>query len=470
MPYDINVLCVNADSTPRFARDAGQAFFAGRHTAGYWFWEVEQFPDAMRPAFDVVDEVWTATDFIAGAVRSMNARPVFTIPLPVPVPQYSPHITRATLGLPDRFIFLLVFDFLSIVERKNPRGLIDAFTRAFAPEEGPLLVLKSINGDLRLAELERLRAAVGNRRDVRIVDTYYSDEEKNALLGACDCYVSLHRSEGLGLTMAEAMALGKPVVATGYSGNLHFMTPENSYMVDYVRTPVPPGCDPYPTSASWADPNLDQAAAYLREVVERPEQAARRARQGQQDVLERHNRQASARAIFARVEAIRRERRSRVVGLPRPSETATTGALPGLAPPVSVDELESMLAPLAETSTLRLSAEGRSLKGLRLFTQRALFRVLRPLWFQQHQFHAQLVAALRLTAGAIRTEQQARETVDARVRELTRKLLSARRETNRLERLVAQLELEQRASADGAPTTVKKSAFNAKAPNEDQSG
>ena len=179
---------------------------------------------------------------------------------------------------------------------------------------------------MRLAELERLRAAVADRRDVWIVDSYYTDEEKNALLGACDCYVSLHRSEGLGLTMAEAMALGKPVVATGYSGNLHFMTPENSYMVDYVRTPVPPGCDPYPTTASWAEPDLDQAAAYLRDVFERPEEAARRARKGQQDILDRHNPETSARAISERVEAIRRERRSRVVGLPGASETATTGS------------------------------------------------------------------------------------------------------------------------------------------------
>ena len=102
MSYDINVLCVNADSTPRFARDVGPAFFAGRHTVGYWFWEVEQFPDTMRPAFDVVDEVWTATDFIADAVRAVNAKPVFTIPLPVPVPRYSPaHHARHGSAFPS---------------------------------------------------------------------------------------------------------------------------------------------------------------------------------------------------------------------------------------------------------------------------------------------------------------------------------------------------------------------------------
>ena len=94
------------------------------------------------------------------------------------------------------------------------------------------------------------------------------------MLDSCDCYVSLHRSEGLGLTMAEAMALGKPVIATGYSGNLHFMTPENSYLVDWVKVPIPAGCDPYPASATWADPDIGHAARLMREVYERPAEAA----------------------------------------------------------------------------------------------------------------------------------------------------------------------------------------------------
>jgi glycosyltransferase involved in cell wall biosynthesis/2-polyprenyl-3-methyl-5-hydroxy-6-metoxy-1,4-benzoquinol methylase len=446
--YDINVVCVNADSTPRFARDAGPAFFDGRHTAGYWFWEVEEFPTAMHPAFDVVDEVWTATDFIAEAVRKAGGKPVYTIPLPVPVPQYSPTITRARLGLPDRFTFLLIFDFLSIVERKNPHGLIEAFTRAFAPDEGPVLVLKSINGDLRLAELERLRAAAANRSDVWILDTYYSPEEKNALVGACDCYVSLHRSEGLGLTMAEAMALAKPVIATGYSGNLHFMNQENSYLVDYARVAVPSGCEPYPTTACWADPHLEQAAGFMREVFDRPDLAAERSRRAQRDVLERHNLQASARAVAARVDAIRRERRSRVSASPTGATGAEKTTAPGAAPPaVGVEQLEAVLPALSETAILRLSAGGRSLSGARLMAQRALFRLLRPLWFQQHQFHTHLVNALRLTAGALRSEKHERETIDNRLRDLTGRVLGARREIGRLGRSVQQIDERTQSAA-----------------------
>ncbi|HEY7500982.1 MAG TPA: methyltransferase domain-containing protein [Vicinamibacterales bacterium] len=445
--YDINVLCVNADSTPRFARDMGQPFFDGRHTAGYWFWEVEEFPRSMHAAFDIVDEVWTATDFIGNAVRAANGKPVFTVPIPVPVPSYSAAITRARLGLPDRFTFLLIFDFLSVLERKNPLGLIDAFTRAFRPDEGPMLVVKSINGDLRLSELERLRAAAGDRRDVLIVDRYYTEEEKNALVGACDCYISLHRSEGLGLTMAEAMALGKPVIATGYSGNLHFMTPENSYLVDYERVNVPAGCGPYPTSARWADPDLDHAAELMRRVYEQPQEAGARAKRGQADIVQRHNREASARAIVQRVTAIRGERRSRVLGV---GSTRTGGAVvdkPMEPAPVGVEQLEALLGPLTETSTLRLSAEGRRLSGLRLLAQRALFRVLRPLWFQQHRFHAHVVAAVGVTAGALRTEQHAREVADVKLRALTARLLATRREAIRIGQLVDRIEHAQGTNA-----------------------
>ncbi len=223
-PYDVNILCVNADQTARFAGDVGRGFFQGRHTIGYWFWELDQFPPVMHQAFEYVDEVWAATRFVASGIGAIGARPVYTIPLPVAVPRCSPDVTRRGLNLPEGFLFLFVFDFFSILERKNPLGLIEAFKRAFTPGEGPTLLLKSINGHQQLEDLERVRAAAADRPDILVVDEYYSAEEKGSLIGLCDCYVSLHRSEGLGLTMAEAMALGKPVIATAYSGNLDFMT------------------------------------------------------------------------------------------------------------------------------------------------------------------------------------------------------------------------------------------------------
>ena len=113
--------------------------------------------------------------------------------------------------------------------------------------------------------------------------------------------------------MAEAMALGKPVIATGYSGNLDFMTPENSYLVDYVMSKVPAGCDPYPESASWAEPDLDAAAHFMRQVYERPADSRTRAERGQVDVLQRHNLQTSGAAISARLERIRSQKRESII-------------------------------------------------------------------------------------------------------------------------------------------------------------
>jgi glycosyltransferase involved in cell wall biosynthesis/2-polyprenyl-3-methyl-5-hydroxy-6-metoxy-1,4-benzoquinol methylase len=429
--YDINVLCVNADMTPRFARRAGPELFQGRYTAGYWFWEIERFPPALHAAFDVVDEVWAATDFVAAAVRTAGGKPVFTVPVPVPAPRCSPGITRARLGLPDRFLFLLSFDFLSIMERKNPVGLIRAFRSAFAAGEGPVLLLKSINGHLRLNDLERLRDEAGGRPDVLIVDRYYSAEEKDALPGLCDCYVSLHRSEGLGLTMAEAMAAGKPVIATGYSGNRHFMTPTNSYLVDYAMGAVPEGCDPYPPGAAWAEPDIEHAARLMRDVYERPQDAAARGKRAQAEILERHGVEASAAAIARRLEAIRRDRRRRVV-------------VPPAAPADAAATLEAALPRLARFSTPHVSVDGRGFPWLRTAAQRGLFRLARPLWFQQRELHSELIGLISQLVRDLQAEREHRAASDALLARLEGELAAAKRELGRIDVRVGRA-LEDRA-------------------------
>jgi glycosyltransferase involved in cell wall biosynthesis len=411
--YDINIVCVNADMTPRFAADVGPRFFAGRYTVGYWFWEVEQFPLSMTRSFDFVDEVWAATDYVAAAIRAAGRKPVFTVPLPITPPVIAEGVTRDSLRLPQAFMFLFMFDFLSIVERKNPLGLIEAFTRAFAPGEGPVLVLKSINGHIRLGELERVRSAIGERQDILLIDGYYSAAQKNALIGLCDCYVSLHRSEGFGLTMAEALALGKPVVATGYSGNLHFMTRENSYLVDYVSVPIPAGCDPYPVTGTWADPDLHQAADRLREVYERPDIAAAKAQRGREDVLTRHDTYTSAKALLRRVEEIRASRHVVVTLPPQPPEDIQP--IQVTVSSSAVEAVENLLPHLVERSAPTLSAEGRPLPGIRVAAQRALFRLLRPYWFQRVQFDSHLISALRQICAELGSLRQSQQSVAAQV-------------------------------------------------------
>ena len=425
-PFDVNVVCVNADATPRFARDVGPTFFDGRHTAGYWFWELERFPAALHGAFAEVDEVWTATRFVASAVAAAGVRPVHRVPLPVRVGAIDPRFDRRHFGLPGSFVFLFAFDFLSVVERKNPFGLIEAFTRAFRPGEGPTLVIKTINGHLRLTELEHVRAAVGERADIRLVDAYYSRAEQHALTNMSDCYVSLHRSEGLGLTMAEAMSLGKPVIATAYSGNLDFMTPSNSFLVDHTTSHVPAGVPAYAAGTPWAEPDLDVAAAHMRRVVEDPAEAAARAQRGRQHVTTTLSAAASGAIVAARLDAIRAARRARVfVPAAHSDGDASAAAAPAVRP--ALEEATALLTPATGVPP---TARWR---GVRLRLQQVLLRILRPYWFQQRQ-------VVRLTLDAVRAVDMARAADAARQDTTTRDVEAMKAELARLSGRVDRLD------------------------------
>lgn len=223
--FDCAVLCVNADSVASLRRRLGPAHFHKRRVAGLWFWEVEAFPESMHSAFEKVDEVWVATEFIRKILAPISPVPVHCIPLPFGVAEATAgELDRKSLGIPEGFFFLFSFDFHSVFRRKNPLGVIEAFKRAFREGEGPSLVIKCINGDAHLADLEELRYAALARSDIIIMSGYMDAAVNQALTAACGCYVSLHRSEGLGLTMAEAMRQKRPVIATATPGTWNSCT------------------------------------------------------------------------------------------------------------------------------------------------------------------------------------------------------------------------------------------------------
>jgi glycosyltransferase involved in cell wall biosynthesis len=182
---------------------------------------------------------------------------------------------------------------MSVMKRKNPIGLIDAFIRAFAEGSGARLVIKAINGDKRPEEREQLLATAARHADVTVIDTYFTRVETSTLMNLADCYVSLHRSEGLGLTLSEAMSLGKPVIATGYSGNTDFMDETNSYLVPWTRVPVGDHAEGYSPDATWAEPKRDEAAKFMRYVFENQEEAVRIGQKAQEDILNRFSEAAS---------------------------------------------------------------------------------------------------------------------------------------------------------------------------------
>jgi glycosyltransferase involved in cell wall biosynthesis len=304
--YDTNLICMNADELPHFGHTVGPEFFRNRYNIGFWFWETEIFPPAMQASFNFVNEIWVTSEFTREAIAKVSPVPVFTVAHPLRVDTPIVPVSRAALELPESFLFLFMFDFDSVVERKNPLGLIKTFQNAFAPGEGPTLLIKSINGHRNVAGLEQLLYARANRSDIIIRDGYLSAAERDALVATCDCYVSLHRAEGFGMTIAEAMLMEKPAIATRYSGNLEFMNDANSFLCDYTLRHVGPDCGPYPPAARWAEPDLAHAAKLMRFVYQNPEEGQRRAKKGRLDLCCGHTSEAVAEFIKSRLSALRK--------------------------------------------------------------------------------------------------------------------------------------------------------------------
>lgn len=292
-PYPVNVFFVNADQMATARAHFGERFLAGRRNIGFWFWELETFPEPWRSALDQVDEVWVASRFVAAAIGAHTTKPVRRLALPVSVPLPRPY-TRAEFGLPPSgFAFLFSFDFHSYAQRKNPLATIAAFRRAFPLGTEPaLLVVKSTNGARVPALLAQVQAAADSDPRIVLIDAFLDRDAAMGLVSVVDSYVSLHRAEGFGLGIAEAMWLGKPVIATAYSGNMDFTRPDNSCLVSATMVPV--GADEYPFGEGqhWAEPDLDQAAGYMQRLVAEPAWASALGQAGAGYIRRHHSNEA----------------------------------------------------------------------------------------------------------------------------------------------------------------------------------
>jgi glycosyltransferase involved in cell wall biosynthesis len=283
----VNLLCLNPEQMIPYLSGPEAPSREGRLTVGLWSWEVDVLPPGWREASRGLAQVWTYSRFSAGLIGAALDVPVLGFPPPLASHREnkggsSEEPPRA--DLPAGFRVLVMFDYLSTLERKNPLGAIEAYRRAFDPADGAVLVVKSINGQHRPERHSEVRAALAGRPDIVQIDRTISGDERDALIAACDCYLSLHRSEGHGMPLAEAMALGKPVVTTAYGGNIEFMNPDNSYLVDWAQARVPDGVEHYPAGASWAEPDVEHASGLLRTARHDAEADNSRARRGQADV------------------------------------------------------------------------------------------------------------------------------------------------------------------------------------------
>jgi glycosyltransferase involved in cell wall biosynthesis len=270
--FPVSLFHLNADEMRLASAHLGPAFFTGRYNIGYWAWELARFPDAWCYAFDFFDEIWAPSRFIEQAVAQAAPCPVVHMPLAVDFSS-SHALPRSHFKLPERkLLFLFYFDFTSYVARKNPWGPLAAFRAAFPdPDRANVALVIKLNGmEQRPEDYQRFREALrdGSAAGLILLDRVMTDHEVRNLVRNCDCFVSLHRSEGFGRGLAEAMHYGKPVIGTGYSGNLDYMNPDNACLVDYVLVPVAEGEYPHAEGQLWADPDVEQAAWYMRRIAD----------------------------------------------------------------------------------------------------------------------------------------------------------------------------------------------------------
>lgn len=299
------LIFVNPDHWEDTLLSIGVSTGKKHYVIGYWFWELENFPDGWRHALDQVDEVMVSSTFVEQAVRRVCSKPVTRVPMPL-MPVKDSGLQRRHFDLSDDdYVFFCSFDFHSTITRKNPHATIDAFCQAFPRgDEKVKLLIKSSNGDRNIVLLMQLLGAAARDRRIVIRDDMLERHDLQALHRCIDVYVSLHRCEGFGLGMAEAMCMGKPVVATSYSGNMEFMTPTNSCLVDYRMIAVREGEYPYADGQRWADPDPRHAAHHMRALYQDRGLGLKLGTQAAQDMASKFSASACMDVLMQRLRAI----------------------------------------------------------------------------------------------------------------------------------------------------------------------
>ncbi len=275
-PHGVNVVHVDPPASRDIDYHHGKNFRAGKYNIAYFAWELPEFPDAWVPSLDYYDEVWCPSDFTTAAIALKSPVPVLTMPHAIGFAM--PGGTRAELrrkfALPaEAFLFLTLFDLNSYSARKNPRAVIDAFRQAGLPsaalaKEGAALVVKVQNVAGNEADFAALQASVRDLPGTILITDTLPRADIYALEAACDCFVSLHRSEGFGLAVAECMFLAKPVISTDWSATAEFVTRENGCPVRAPLVTLEQSHGPYAKGSTWADPDAAHAAEHMRRLFD----------------------------------------------------------------------------------------------------------------------------------------------------------------------------------------------------------
>lgn len=283
--YPVNIVHLNIDAILSFVQEKSTDYFQGKYNIGYWAWEMEEFPDEYAEYFKFYDEIWTCSRYCLDSMSLKAPIPVVNIPHPIDIKIEDIDSNYETGISDDYFTFLFVFDYNSLIERKNPIGLIDAYEKAFGiNNEKVKLVLKTSLSNQHSKAKNKVTERIGNNKSIIYKEEMLRRPELLALVNKADCYISLHRSEGFGLTIAEAMALGKPVIATGYSGNLDFTNTNNSFLVKYKLVKHEIDLSVLPKNNYWSEPDTDHAAELMKFVFENQAHAAEIGKKAKEDI------------------------------------------------------------------------------------------------------------------------------------------------------------------------------------------
>jgi hypothetical protein len=295
-PYAFNLVCMSAPSQARWLLQAGFDVLRERFTLTAWPWETQQWPKAWMPMLEVADELWPSSLFTAAALQApSSAEAVHLQVMPMAAEIADPdrfchpatrHASRATHRLPhDVVLFGYSFDLNSTAIRKNPMGALEAFQLAFPLPELPAsfgrvnnihplsnqvaLMIKTLPPQVYSSEWHWLQLRAAEDPRIHLVVSSLERDDLFALYGCCDVFLSLHRSEGFGRGMAEALQLGLDVITTAYGGNSDFCTGPLAHPVRFHTVPIPRGAYPFADGHHWAEPDLDHAVALMQQVAAR---------------------------------------------------------------------------------------------------------------------------------------------------------------------------------------------------------
>lgn len=309
LKYNISLFCLPPPDMYRLALEGGKHLLdSTTYRIGAWPWELPHWPAAFRHLDKFVNEVWAQSEFVAATYKKLGTVPVFNMPMVVSIPKPTVDLRHA-LKLPtNTFLFYLLFDGNSWLSRKNPLGGIQAFEKAFPPNsenKNVGLVIKAMNINYDDVMWKKIQLIAKKDPRIYIINKRIERQDLINLMASCNCYISLHRSEGFGRVIAEAMLLGQPVVVTNFSGNVDFCNSTTAYLVDGELQPLLPGDYLFHEGQYWCDPDINIASKQLVRVFENQDERKKISMAGKDLILEKYSMLAVSRAYLSRLSEIR---------------------------------------------------------------------------------------------------------------------------------------------------------------------